>query len=41
MSFKLSLQKENINDGNKSQYWFYFKVTNVKQKICYFSLHTY
>jgi hypothetical protein len=39
--FNLSLQKETIKEGNKSQYWFYFKVSNVKQKLCYFSIHTH
>lgn len=39
--FKLSLQKEIINEGNKSQYWFYFKVGNIKNKTCFFSLHTH
>lgn len=39
--FDLSLQKEIIKEGNKSQYWFYFKVTNVKNKTCKFKLSTH
>ena len=39
--FNLSLQKEIIREGNKSQYWFYFKVSNVLNRVCNFSLKTH
>jgi len=39
--FNLSLQKEIIREGNKSQYWFYFKVSNVLNRVCHFSLKTH
>ena len=40
-SFHISLQKEIIREGNKSQYWFYFKVSNVQERNCFFSLKTH
>ena len=39
--FNLALQKEKIAYGNKSHYWFYFKVCNVKNKMCYFNLKSH
>uniref|UniRef100_A0A6C0C4R8 Peptidase M14 domain-containing protein n=1 Tax=viral metagenome TaxID=1070528 RepID=A0A6C0C4R8_9ZZZZ len=39
--FHISLQKEIIREGNKSQYWFYFKVSNVLGRNCFFSLKTH